>query len=173
MASVRTTNSQRILAKGHIAGAPPKCPFSWRGIWAPPGFLGPPESTPRNAISIGSSVLAQLVFMFNRRACTLRPRNIGIAPHLCALASLHSMRAMRPNSTIKSASLSPCRHQGRNWGYRRLGTEAVKCAPGVFFVFFLLALSAGTLMASAGTPYRLVPAHFYPWVRPCSAAVLS
>jgi len=27
-----------------------------------------------------------------------------------------------------------------------------------------LALSAGTLMASAGTPYRLVPAHFYPWM---------
>jgi len=26
-----------------------------------------------------------------------------------------------------------------------------------------LALSAGTLMASAGTPYRLVPAQFYPW----------
>ena len=26
-----------------------------------------------------------------------------------------------------------------------------------------LALSAGTMMASAGTPYRLVPAHFYPW----------
>ena len=26
-----------------------------------------------------------------------------------------------------------------------------------------LALSAGTLMASAGTLYRLVPAHFYPW----------
>ena len=26
-----------------------------------------------------------------------------------------------------------------------------------------LALSASTLMASAGTPYRLVPAHFYPW----------
>jgi len=26
-----------------------------------------------------------------------------------------------------------------------------------------LTLSAGTLMASAGTPYRLVPAHFYPW----------
>jgi len=26
-----------------------------------------------------------------------------------------------------------------------------------------LALSAGTLMASAGTPYRLVPAHFYLW----------
>jgi len=25
-----------------------------------------------------------------------------------------------------------------------------------------LALSAGTLMASAGTRYRLVPAHFYP-----------
>ena len=25
-----------------------------------------------------------------------------------------------------------------------------------------LALSAGTLMASVGTPYRLVPAHFYP-----------
>jgi len=25
-----------------------------------------------------------------------------------------------------------------------------------------LALSAGTLMASAGTLYRLVPAHFYP-----------
>jgi len=25
-----------------------------------------------------------------------------------------------------------------------------------------LALSVGTLMASAGTPYRLVPAHFYP-----------
>ena len=25
-----------------------------------------------------------------------------------------------------------------------------------------LALSAGTLMASAGTPYHLVPAHFYP-----------
>jgi len=25
-----------------------------------------------------------------------------------------------------------------------------------------LALSAGTLMASAGTPYSLVPAHFYP-----------
>ena len=25
-----------------------------------------------------------------------------------------------------------------------------------------LAVSAGTLMASAGTPYRLVPAHFYP-----------
>jgi len=27
-----------------------------------------------------------------------------------------------------------------------------------------LALSAGTLMASAGTPYRLVLAHFYPWL---------
>jgi len=26
------------------------------------------------------------------------------------------------------------------------------------------ALSAGTLMASAGTPYCLVPAHFYPWL---------
>jgi len=26
------------------------------------------------------------------------------------------------------------------------------------------ALSAGTLMASAGTPYRLVPAHLYPCV---------
>ena len=26
-----------------------------------------------------------------------------------------------------------------------------------------LALSAGKLMASAGTAYRLVPAHFYPW----------
>ena len=26
-----------------------------------------------------------------------------------------------------------------------------------------LALSAGTLMASAGTSYRLVPAHFYHW----------
>jgi len=26
-----------------------------------------------------------------------------------------------------------------------------------------LPLSAGTLMASAGTPYRLVPAHFYPF----------
>jgi len=29
-----------------------------------------------------------------------------------------------------------------------------------------LALSAGTLMASAGTPYRLVPAHFYHWTHP-------
>jgi len=28
-----------------------------------------------------------------------------------------------------------------------------------------LALSAGMLMASAGTPYRLEPAHFYPWVQ--------
>jgi len=28
-----------------------------------------------------------------------------------------------------------------------------------------LALSAGTLMASAGTPYGLVPAHFYPCIR--------
>ena len=28
----------------------------------------------------------------------------------------------------------------------------------------LLALSVGTLMASAGTPYRLVPAHFYPCI---------
>jgi len=27
-----------------------------------------------------------------------------------------------------------------------------------------LALSAGTLVASAGTPYRLVPVHFYPCV---------
>jgi len=27
-----------------------------------------------------------------------------------------------------------------------------------------LALLAGTLMASAGTPYRLVPALFYPWL---------
>ena len=26
----------------------------------------------------------------------------------------------------------------------------------------MLALSAGTLMASAGTSYQLVPAHFYP-----------
>ena len=26
------------------------------------------------------------------------------------------------------------------------------------------ALSAGTLMASAGTPYRLVPVHFYPCI---------
>ena len=31
-----------------------------------------------------------------------------------------------------------------------------------------LALSGGTLMASAGTPYRLVPAHFYPCARPMS-----
>ena len=28
-----------------------------------------------------------------------------------------------------------------------------------------LALSAGTLMASAGTPYRLVPAHFHPCIQ--------
>jgi len=27
-----------------------------------------------------------------------------------------------------------------------------------------LALSAGMLMASTNTPYRLVPAHFYPWL---------
>ena len=33
-----------------------------------------------------------------------------------------------------------------------------------------LALSAGTLMASAGTPYRLVPAHFYPCPVPLKAA---
>ena len=35
---------------------------------------------------------------------------------------------------------------------------------GIEFVNFTisLALSAGTLMASAGTPGRLVPAHFYP-----------
>jgi len=32
-----------------------------------------------------------------------------------------------------------------------------------------LALSAGTLMASAGTPYRLVPAHFYPSPSPGGA----
>jgi len=32
-----------------------------------------------------------------------------------------------------------------------------------------LALSAGTLMASAGTPYRLVPAHFYLWL--CTIAI--
>ena len=30
-------------------------------------------------------------------------------------------------------------------------------------LYSTLALSAGTLMASASTPYRLVPAHFYPW----------
>ena len=37
-------------------------------------------------------------------------------------------------------------------------------ARGIEIVNFTisLALSAGTLMASAGTPYRLVPAHFYP-----------
>ena len=37
---------------------------------------------------------------------------------------------------------------------------------GIEIVNFITAaaLSAGTLMASAGTPYRLVPAHFYPWV---------
>ena len=37
-----------------------------------------------------------------------------------------------------------------------------------------LALSAGTLMASAGTPYRLVPAHFYPcqYVRCCLLMIL-
>ena len=35
---------------------------------------------------------------------------------------------------------------------------------GIEIVNFTTAapLSAGTLMASAGTPYRLVPAHFYP-----------
>ena len=32
-----------------------------------------------------------------------------------------------------------------------------------------LALSAGTLMASAGTPYRLVPAHFYPCEDPITS----
>jgi len=34
-----------------------------------------------------------------------------------------------------------------------------------------LALSAGTLMASAGTSYRLVPAHFYPCAQVCSPKV--
>ena len=35
---------------------------------------------------------------------------------------------------------------------------------GIEMVNFTMAaaLSAGMLMASAGTPYRLVPAHFYP-----------
>ena len=39
-------------------------------------------------------------------------------------------------------------------------------ARGIEIVNFTTAaaLSAGTLMASAGTPYRLVPAHFYPCV---------
>ena len=35
-----------------------------------------------------------------------------------------------------------------------------------------LALPAGTLMASAGTPYRLVPAHFYPCVHTRSHFIL-
>jgi len=34
-----------------------------------------------------------------------------------------------------------------------------------------LALSVGTLMASAGTLYRLVPAHFYPWI--CSQIAVN
>ena len=36
-----------------------------------------------------------------------------------------------------------------------------------------LALSSGTLMTSAGTLYRLVPAHFYPCAEPCSARYVS
>ena len=38
---------------------------------------------------------------------------------------------------------------------------------GIEIVNFTIsfALSAGTLMASAGTPHRLVPAHFYPWAK--------
>ena len=36
-----------------------------------------------------------------------------------------------------------------------------------FTISLALGLSAGTLMASAGTPYRLVPAHFYPCLGHC------
>jgi len=51
-------------------------------------------------------------------------------------------------------------------------TALVHDSRGIEIVNFTisLALSAGTLMASAGmaagTQYRLVPAHFYPWLHP-------
>ena len=50
------------------------------------------------------------------------------------------------------------------WHYT---TTILRLRIGIEIVNFTisLALSAGTLMASAGTPYRLVPAHFYPWRR--------
>jgi len=47
-------------------------------------------------------------------------------------------------------------------------TALVHDSRGIEIVNFTisLALSAGTLMASAGTLYRLVPARFYPWLHP-------
>ena len=56
-------------------------------------------------------------------------------------------------------------HQWKKWTEGSGGTTLL-----LYFAFALvtisLALSAGTLMASAGTPYRLVPAHFYPCTPP-------
>jgi len=59
-----------------------------------------------------------------------------------------------------------------SWEECRLGSQTVLSGFSTFSVLWAagthmavantLALSAGTLMASAGTPYRLVPAHFYP-----------
>ena len=44
----------------------------------------------------------------------------------------------------------------------RIGARLTRYRNNVNFTISL-ALSADTLMASAGTPYRLVPVHFYPW----------
>ena len=45
----------------------------------------------------------------------------------------------------------------------RIGARLTRYRIVIFTIS--LALSAGTLMASAGTPYRhIVPAHFYPWL---------
>jgi len=51
------------------------------------------------------------------------------------------------------------------WHYTTTILRLRTGARGIEIVNFTTAapLSAGTLMASAGTPYRLVPAHFYPW----------
>jgi len=50
------------------------------------------------------------------------------------------------------------------WHYTTTILRLVHDSRGIEIVNFRisLALSAGTLMASAGSPYRLVPAHFYP-----------
>jgi len=76
-----------MLTKGRIA---------WRGILAPLNtwFLGPTRLDAPNAISISSSVLAQLAVMTNRQTDT----HADHATSVTIAASVPSVHALRPNN---------------------------------------------------------------------------
>ena len=93
----------------------------------------------------------------NKSGSVLRP--LLFTAHISPIAGIAHLHNIDQQSVVKV-------DRRIRWHYTTtiLRLRMVHDSRGIKIVNFTIsfALSAGTLMASAGTPYRLVPAHFYP-----------